>query len=110
MFTAGVDSETFRREVKTIRLIKPDRNEWHVEDLCQTFRLIPCCGLVEILKPPCDIKLTNEYIYVLSSINPFLYSFNYNLTTSALRLLALRGWWTLCVRRRLPSVAWGHIG
>ena len=30
--------------------------------------------------------------------------------TSALRLIALRGWRTLCVRRRLPSVAWGHIG
>ena len=33
-----------------------------------------------ILKYPSDIKLTNEYIYVLSYINPFLYSFNYNLT------------------------------
>ena len=33
-----------------------------------------------ILKSPCDIKLTNEYIYVLSHTNPFLYSFNYNLT------------------------------
>ena len=33
-----------------------------------------------ILKSPSDIKLTNEYIYVLSSTNPFLYSFNYNLT------------------------------
>ena len=34
----------------------------------------------EILKSPSDIKLTNEYIYVLSCTNPFLYSFNYNLT------------------------------
>ena len=34
----------------------------------------------EILKSPSDIKLTNEYIYVLSYTNPFLYSFNYNLT------------------------------
>ena len=34
----------------------------------------------EILKPPSDIKLTNEYIYVLSHTNPFFYSFNYNLT------------------------------
>ena len=33
-----------------------------------------------ILKSPSDIKLTNEYIYVLSYTNPFLYSFNYNLT------------------------------
>ena len=33
-----------------------------------------------ILKSPSDIKLTNEYIYVLSHTNPFLYSFNYNLT------------------------------
>ena len=33
-----------------------------------------------ILNSPCDIKLTNEYIYVLSYTNPFLYSFNYNLT------------------------------
>ena len=30
--------------------------------------------------------------------------------TSALRLLALRGWQTLCVRQRLPSVAWDHTG
>ena len=29
---------------------------------------------------PSDIKLTNEYIYVLSYTNPFLYSFHYNLT------------------------------
>ena len=41
VFTADVDSETLRCEVKTIRLIKPDRDEWHVADLCQTFRLIP---------------------------------------------------------------------
>ena len=33
-----------------------------------------------ILKSPSDIKLTNEYIYVLSYTNPFLYSFNFNLT------------------------------
>ena len=33
-----------------------------------------------ILNSPSDIKLTNEYIYVLSYTNPFLYSFNYNLT------------------------------
>ena len=33
-----------------------------------------------ILKCPSDIKLTNEYIYVLSYTNPFFYSFNYNLT------------------------------
>ena len=33
-----------------------------------------------ILQCPSDIKLTNEYIYVLSCTNPFLYSFNYNLT------------------------------
>ena len=33
-----------------------------------------------MLKYPSDIKLTNEYIYVLSHTNPFLYSFNYNLT------------------------------
>ena len=25
---------------------------------------------------------------------------------NSLRLLALRGWWTLCVRLRCPSVAW----
>ena len=34
----------------------------------------------EILNSPSDIKLTNEYIYVLSHTNPFFYSFNYNLT------------------------------
>ena len=28
----------------------------------------------------------------------------------ASRLLALRDWRTVCVRRRLPSVAWSHIG
>ena len=33
-----------------------------------------------ILKSPSDIKLTNAYIYVLNYTNPFLYSFNYNLT------------------------------
>ena len=33
-----------------------------------------------ILKSPSDIKLTNEYIYVLSCTNPFFYSFNHNLT------------------------------
>ena len=33
-----------------------------------------------ILKSSSDIKLTSEYIYVLSYTNPFLYSFNYNLT------------------------------
>ena len=33
-----------------------------------------------ILKFPSDIKLTNEYICVLCHTNPFLYSFNYNLT------------------------------
>ena len=33
-----------------------------------------------ILQCPSDIKLTNEYIYVLSYTDPFLYSFNYNLT------------------------------
>ena len=27
VFTAGVDSETLRRELKTIKLIKPDRDE-----------------------------------------------------------------------------------
>ena len=34
------------------------------------------------LKSPTDIKLTNESIYVLSLSNPFLYSFNYDLTPS----------------------------
>ena len=34
----------------------------------------------EILKSPSDIKLTNEYIYVLSCTKPFFFSFNYNLT------------------------------
>ena len=33
-----------------------------------------------ILEYASDIKLTNEYIYVLSRTNPFLYSFNFNLT------------------------------
>ena len=34
------------------------------------------------LNSPTDIKLTNESIYVLSLSNPFLYSFNYELTPS----------------------------
>ena len=33
-----------------------------------------------ILMSPSDIKLTNEYIYVLSHTKPFLYSFDNNLT------------------------------
>ena len=33
-----------------------------------------------ILRSPYNVKLTNEYIYVLSHTNPFIYSFNYNLT------------------------------
>ena len=33
-----------------------------------------------ILKRPYDIKLTNEYIYVLSCSEPFLYSFTYDFT------------------------------
>ena len=33
-----------------------------------------------ILKSPSDLKLTNEYIYVLSDTDSFLYTFNYNLT------------------------------
>ena len=35
---------------------------------------------IGILKSLCDIKLTNEYIYVMTWTNPFLYSFNYDLT------------------------------
>ena len=49
--------------------------------------------------------VTDIYIYKYIHINRVLI-----VRTSALRLLALRGWRTLCVRRRLPSVAWGHIG
>ena len=33
-----------------------------------------------ILKTPCDIKLTNEFIYVLSRYKPFLYAFTYDFT------------------------------
>ena len=35
---------------------------------------------MSILKPPLDIQLTKDSIFVLSHLNPFLYSFNYNLT------------------------------
>ena len=35
---------------------------------------------MSILKPPLDIQLTKDSIFVLSHRNPFLYSFNYNLT------------------------------
>ena len=49
--------------------------------------------------------VTDIYIYILN-IKTNVYLFIYN----ALRLIALRGWRTLCVRLRLPSVAWGHIG
>ena len=33
-----------------------------------------------ILEAPLDIKLTNEFIYVLSNKKPFLYSFTYDFT------------------------------
>ena len=33
-----------------------------------------------ILKTPCDMKLTNEFIYVLSRYKPFLYAFTYDFT------------------------------
>ena len=33
-----------------------------------------------ILKTPCDIKLTNEFIYVISGDRPFLHSFTYDFT------------------------------
>ena len=46
-------------------------------------------------------------IYILTINTRLMYIYIY---TSALRLLVLCGWRTLCVRRRLPSVAWGHIG
>ena len=35
---------------------------------------------MSILKSPLDIQLTKDSIFVLSHLNPFLYSFNYNLT------------------------------
>ena len=38
VFTADVDSEVLRREVKTVRLIKPDRDEWHVQDFVSAFQ------------------------------------------------------------------------
>ncbi|KAI6649992.1 Zinc finger MYM-type protein 1-like [Oopsacas minuta] len=44
VFTADVGAKALRREVKTVRLIRPDRDEWHVLDLCQNFSLIPCCA------------------------------------------------------------------
>ena len=50
--------------------------------------------------------VTDIYIYILTIKTRLLYIRIY---TSALRLLALRGWWTLCVRRRRPAGAWGHI-
>ena len=49
---------------------------------------------------------TDIYIYTHTCIN-----INRVLIVriSALRLLALRGWRTLCVCRRRPLGAWGHI-
>ena len=38
VFTAGVDAKALRREVKTARLIKPDRDEWHVLDFVSEFQ------------------------------------------------------------------------
>ena len=35
---------------------------------------------MSILKQPTDIQLTKDTIFVLSDQNPFLYTFNYNLT------------------------------
>ena len=55
-----------------------------------------------ILKSPSDIKLTNEYIYVLDWTNPFLYSFNYNLAqvqNTVLNSLSkhLKQPWSFCI-------------
>ena len=45
-------------------------------------------------------------IYILTIKTRLMYIYLY---TSALRA-CLRCWRTLCVRRRLPSVVWSHIG
>ena len=49
------------------------------------------------------------YIYILTIKTRLMFIRIVYTYTSALRLLALRGWRTLCVLRRLYSVAWGHI-
>ena len=57
-----------------------------------------------------DLKPTPEANrnYFVTKMNIWkLFYFCILLFTSALRLLALRGWRTQSVRRRLPSVAWG---
>ena len=44
----------------------------------------------------------STFFHEISSLPVFI-------STSALRLLALRGWRTLCVGRRRPAGAWGRI-
>ena len=57
--------------------------------------LHPSVELISVVSIILTIKTRLMYIYIY---------------TSALRLLALHGWRTLCVRQRLHSVAWVHIG
>ena len=51
--------------------------------------------------------VTDIYLYIFTIKTRLLYIYIYiYIYTSALRLLALRGWRTLCVRQMLPSVAY----
>ena len=70
-----------------------------MRQLCKIVHLIrQLCKIVHLMRQLCifynfvDIYCTFRAILLIIS--------------SALRLLALRVWRTLCVRRRLPSVAW----
>ena len=56
----------------------------------------------EILKSPTDIKLTSEFIYVLSYTKPFLYSFEHDLTQIQSPVLTsiskhLKNPWSFCI-------------
>ena len=54
-------------------------NDFRIHMFCKDFPLKSQFGQ-GILNAPYDIKLTNEFIYVLSCDEPFLYSFTYDLT------------------------------
>ena len=56
-----------------------DSNDYIIQMFCKDILLKSQFGQ-GILEIPYDIKLTNEFIYVLSCYEPFLYSFTYDLT------------------------------
>ena len=54
-----------------------DRNNNRIQILSQDFRFISQFGK-DILRYPCDVKLSKEYIFVFDKSNPCLHLFDYN--------------------------------